>query len=490
MSIWDSWIAGMPEWYRTERDTAKIIEKLGSVKELDFYLQNPDEYIRRLAILRLYKTSDKEAIFVLKELLDNPVESDENKYIAAWILKSFSKKWVSDIFSSNKYVNKFSGYESFDELFSIKTEFISSNVDFNFEDSPSYSLLKLDSDESALQRDIFFETEFDFHKWFASFGTLLKKAFSNLICTLPSLILKLPGFINTVIISKIKQLSQQHAIKKQERIRLREERISEKENLHETVSKSIDLNPVLSETIKYESSKLNKKAIKQQKPRWKEREVKSERFGQDRSDYSYYGLRKELYKKPSFFSMIKKGVFQMLYVLFFPIRFALKHKLAILCTILLTYSLLAFTSYGRAFTNKYWNIDLRVVQQNTVQKIKDYSTYAFNEFNRITGINEWKAKQANAEPASSNVLVASNISDTAENGKPFTVTAKKGLNIRKSPDAASEKIGTELLTFGSTVTYLSKSSKDDSGITWFYIKSTDGRIGWVSSAYLKEDKEG
>jgi len=75
----------MPEWYRTEKDTAKIIEKLGSVKELDFYLRNPDEYIRRLAILRLYRISDKESIFVLKELLDDPVESDDNKYLAAWI---------------------------------------------------------------------------------------------------------------------------------------------------------------------------------------------------------------------------------------------------------------------------------------------------------------------------------------------------------------------------------------------------------------------
>lgn len=428
MSFSDSWILGMPEWYRTEKDTAKIIEKLGSVKELDFYLRNPDEYIRRLAVLRLYRLSDKESIFVLKELLDDPVESDENKYLAAWILKSFSKKWVSDFFASNRYLNKFSGNESFDELFSIKEEPASSDIDFDFKDSPSYSLLNLDPDESTLQRDIFFETEFDFANWFASFGSFLKKTFINLICTIPSFLIKLPGAIYKMVYSMSRQLSQQHNAKKQARVQI--------------------------------------------------------------PHYSYKSLRDELYRKPSFFSYIKKGVLRMLYVLFFPIRFALKHKLAVLCTILLAYSLLAFTNYGRAFTNKYWDIDLRVIQHDAVLKIKEYSNYAVSEFNRITGINEWKAKQANATPDSSGVLIASDISDQAEGGKLYTVTAKKGLNVRKSPDAASEKVGADSLAYGSIITYLSKSKKDDSGTLWYYIKAADGRIGWVSSAFLKENKEG
>ncbi|MEN6315235.1 MAG: SH3 domain-containing protein [Clostridiaceae bacterium] len=489
MSFSDSCVTGMPEWYRTEKDTAKIIEKLGSVKELDFYLRNPDEYIRRLAILRLYKISDKESIFVLKELLDDPVESDDNKYLAAWILKSFSKKWVSDFFSNNRYLNKFSGNESFDELFSIKTDLASSDVDFDFKGSPSYSLLNLDSDESTLQRDIFFETEFDFKNWFASFGSLLKKAFLNLICTIPSFLIKLPGIIYKIVYSKSKQFSQQHDAKKQARIQLREEKIKERGNLHEAVAAPIAANPAIS-LGKEKHEKKREKAIRHHPIRTHERKANSERLYRNDTDYSYKSLRDELYRKPSFFSRIKKGVFQMLYVLFFPIRFALKHKLAVLCTILLTYSLLAFTNYGRAFTNKYWNIDLRVIQHDTVQKIKEYSNYAINEFNRITGINEWRAKQANTEPTSSDTLIASNISDSSESAKLYTVTAKKGLNVRKLPDAASEKVGADSLAFGSIVTYLSKSKKDDSGIVWYYIKAADGRIGWASAAFLKENKEG
>jgi len=56
----------LPEWYRSERDTEKTIQKLNQIKELDYYLSNPDEYIRRLAILRLRSLPAKETTFVSK----------------------------------------------------------------------------------------------------------------------------------------------------------------------------------------------------------------------------------------------------------------------------------------------------------------------------------------------------------------------------------------------------------------------------------------
>lgn len=479
----------MPEWYRTEKDTAKIIEKLDSVKELDFYLRNSDEYIRRLAILRLYYISNKDSIFVLKELLDDPFESDNNKYIAAWILKSLSKKWVSDFFSNNRYLSKFNGNERYEEIFSIKEEKTWSEVDFDFKESPSYSLFNLDSDESVLQRDIFFETEFDFKKWFESFGSLLKKAFVNLICAIPSFLLKLPRLIGMKIISSIKQASQKHKDKKQAKLQLKEAKLKKKENLQKTNAVTIAADTAIS-AIAGKKERKHEKAIRCSPIRTYDRKENYGRLYQNDSDYSYRNLRDELYKKPSFFSCLKKGLFQMLYILCFPIRFALKHKLSVICIMLLVYSLLAFTNYGRAFTNKYWNIDLMAVQKNTMQKIKDYSYYAINEFNRITGINEWKQQQLNARSNSPEVMKTTNMSDTANTVKLYTVTAKKGLNVRESPDAASEKVGTSSLAYGSIVTFLSKSIKDNYGTLWFYIKATDGRIGWVSSAYLKENKEG
>ena len=513
----------MPEWYRTERDTAKIIEKLGRVKELDFYLRNPDEYIRRLAILRLYKIPDKESIFVLKEILDDPIESEQNKYLAAWILKSFSKKWVSDIFSNNRFLNKFNGNESFDDLFNIKLDQASSFVEFDFKASPSFSLLKLDSDESALQRDIFFETEFDFKKWFSSFGTRLRYALVSTLCAIPLFIIRFPKLLYVFVLSTFNKLSKHHTDKKLARIHSREERMKEKEikraqkhneKLKNEKAINLDCTQKIDEATKIgEATKINmlknidnainpqgvlkvekegkiEKATMFKRAQINERKVSPERLYQNNASFSYNNLRKELYKKPGIFSYIKKGVFQVLYVLFFPIRFALKHKLAIICTLLLTYSLLTFTNYGRAFTNKYWNIDLKEVQNNTFHKIKEYSVYALSEFNRLSGINEWKGKEDSAEHDSPDILMTSNIYDSARSGKLYTVTAKKGLNIRKSPDATSEKVGSSSLALGSTVTYLSDEKKDASGITWYYIKAQDGRTGWVSSLFLKEKKEG
>ena len=72
----------------------------------------------------------------------------------------------------------------------------------------------------------------------------------------------------------------------------------------------------------------------------------------------------------------------------------------------------------------------------------------------------------------------------------YTVTAKKGLNIRKQPDLKSEKIGTDSLPFGSTVAYMSKVQKDKTGTTWYYVETQDGRIGWVSALYLREKNVG
>lgn len=448
-------IIEMPEWFRTERNTGKTIEKLCSVKELDYYLRNSDEYIRRLAILRLHKLTDKESLYILKEFLDDPIESDENKYLAAWVLKSLSKKWGADIYLSSRYLNKFSGNESFEELFGIKQGYSSSSVEFDFSSSLSYSALKLDSDESALERDAFFETEFDFKKWFSAYGSKMLKTSTIAICAVPRFIIKLPVLLVRVIYSSIKKIS--HANAKKDEIK----------------AESID-RPQKPKRIK---------KLKQNKQNKQKR--------QTNTSYDYYSLRKELYKKPGIISFIKKGVFQLLYFLFFPVRFALRHKLAIFCFFLLTYMLLAFTDYGRAFTNKYMDIDLRELQDSTVQKVKEYSTYALNEFNRISGINEWKKKEDSRQLNSPDTLKTDDVSDLILAGsKLYTVTAKKGLNIRKSPDSASDKVGTVSLAFGSTVTYLSKVTEDTSGGTWYYIESQDGRVGWVSAMYLKEKKEG
>ncbi len=410
---------------------------------MDFYLKNSDEYIRRLAILRLQKLPCKESVYFIKEIFDDPIESDENKYLAAWVLKSLSKKWSNEIFINNRYLEKFSGSESFEELFSLKLEHSSCAIEFDFKTNLSHSKLNLESDESVLERDIFFETEFDFRHWFSRFGSRLFKTSVRALSAVPVFILKLPVFLSNNFFTFIKKRLQHHTIIKK------------------------------------------KKAILDNKP------YKPERVKQNNPSFDYYNLRSELNKKTNILAFIKKGVYQLLYLLFFPIRYVLKHKVAILCVFLLTYALLTFTEYGRAFTNKYMAFDLKEVQNGTVQKAKDYSVYLKNELNRLSGIDEWKHKDKTLLSDSSVPQKITDVSDLAvDRVKHYTITAKKGLNIRKSPDAAAERVGLNSLTYGSTVAYLSEAKKDASGITWYYVEAKDGRIGWVSAMFLKEKAEG
>lgn len=440
----------LPEWYRSERETERIIEKLHSVKELDYYLRNPDEYIRRLAILRLQKLNDKDCVYILKELIDDPVESEENKYLAAWVLKSITKKRIGDTFLSNKYLNTFNGSESFEELFSINQEDLYPSVEFDFTSSQSYSDIQLDSDEIVLERDAFFESDFDIKKWFSTFGSRLLKNSLTALYAVPVFIIKLPMLSGRAIYSFFKKQSDKKHVK------LRNMVIADPEIKNDEI-----------DNIRIKYSKTKPPKIQRRKEE-----------------------RKKIRMNTSFDST-KRFLFNIFYILFFPFRFARKHKLAIICILLVAYSLLAFTDYGRAFTNKYWAVDLIEVQNNTILKVKDYYAFAISEINRLSGINEWKQAEGDGELKLVDVQNKADPSDlSTKNRMQYSVTAKKGLNIRELPDPASKKVGNNSLSFGSIVIYLSKSETDASGGTWYYIESKDGRIGWVAARYLVEKKEG
>lgn len=447
MSASEAYLDLFPEWYRTERETEKTIEKLNNVKELDYYLRNSDEYIRRLAILRLYKTSAKESAYILTEMLDNPVESQENKYLAAWTLKTILNKYDSDIFISSKFINKFTGRERYDELFNIKTEDFSQNIRFQFSSSPSFSAIKLNEEDIVLERDIYFETDFDYKQWLINFlsnaGLNIKKG----IWIVPKLAVKLFMLLGKGFKTAYKQLS---------KIKINYGRTEKSDRIKKTKIKS---------TKQY---------------------ARSGKSNQKNSYDNYYSLRGELYKGQNFFTTVKKGVFQLFYILFFPIRFAIKHKLAMLFMLVIAYIFLSFSDYGKALTYKYLGMELNDLQTIAVQKVRYYTNYAANEFNSLTGIDEWKEKKETGAADPDNQMITADVSGSSAKLLTYSVNAKKGLNIRISPDPGAEKVGSEPLPFGSTVIYLSTKKSDANGITWYYVEAIDGRIGWVSSKFLKE----
>lgn len=458
----------LPDWYRAERETEKTINKLGSIKELDYYLRNIDEYIRRLAIIRLQKISPKQAAYVLKELLDEPAETNENKYLAAWALKSILSKKDSDLFINSKYLDKFTGNERYEDLFTIKTEDSSPDVRFDFSSSISFDSFKFDQDDTALVRDVFFETDFDFRRWASMFSIKLLKQMEAGIKACATFLISMPLLLIKALSILFKKISKISANRRK--------------------IKSIRMKRAIKPGRSYRQQKIPEYELSVRKNTY--------------DDFS--GLRREITGKPGYmdgrlkhsttgpgiFSLLKRGGFQMLYILFSPFRFIRRHKLAILCFLLSAYLLLAFTDYGRAFTYKYLAFDMRNIPKTAVQKAKEYSTAVLSGINKLTGIEEYRKNDEQAVSANIKEVTAEVIDKASEAGTLYSVIASKGLNMRKTPDPGSEKVGVNPLPYGSIVIYLSKSERDDSGSTWYYIESKDGRSGWVSAKFLKEKKKG
>ncbi len=478
-----------PAWYSAERETEKTIQKLKSLKELDYYLQNPDEFIRRLAILRIQKVSTKEAVYILKDIIDSPAETSGNKYISEWILSSLLKGKDDVLLMGSRYANKLTGSERYDELFPVISEKTSGSVNFNFDSSPSHSALILDEEDTVFERDVYFESEFDFGQWLRAFIVSASANFRNSILAVPAYIGRLPK----KIITQISERKKSKPVKIKKGYCDKQGHASaESENPSDNAvnSTAYAANPPIYAVNS--SAYAGKPSVYAGHPRAKNKKLRGKPVKPSAGSYpsadNYYSLRSELYRKQSFFTYVKKGAFQLLYGLLFPVRFIKRHKFLTFAMLLTVFLLLANTDHGRAFTTKYFSLDLKTTQTVVLQKLKIYTSYLSNGFNRLTGIDQWSKKSDGHETTSVQAAVTADLCSVSKD-LLYTVTAKNGLNMRVSPNPSSKKVGNGSLEFGSTVVFLEKKEKDTSGITWYYVKAADGRIGWVSSRYLKK-KEG
>jgi len=180
-------IIDYPEWYRVERATEKIIKKLVSLQELHFYLRNPNEYIRRLAILRINELKLEDALDTLEEILEDPLESDENKKLAAWTIKTICQKWQIDLFISNPLVTKFTGEESYHDLYQIVLK--EPGISFNFQPSSSLLLSELQQEKDYTDRDqeVNIEIAFYFFRWFQIWSSELVNQSKKNLLKLPTI---------------------------------------------------------------------------------------------------------------------------------------------------------------------------------------------------------------------------------------------------------------------------------------------------------------
>ena len=443
----------LPEWYRLERETEKTIEKLTSLKELDYYLHNSDEYLRRLAIIRLSVLKPRECENILREMLEDHYESNENKELAAWVLKATASKWNMEIFINNRYLTRFTGNEKLSDINKITYDEQQPSIRFNFSSNQVCGQVPALEDILKYEGNAVLDTGFDYRQWISAFTGNIGNSLKTLLFDILKLIYKiLRGAFNITFvklpISIINSIRKIYKNRSKTLPKTRKSHIDEKSNYCSRLSSRAYNNPDLMPLV-----------------------MKS------REPYSY---------RPSVFSsiasVIKKVVFNMLYLFFYPVRLFMKHKLAMVCILLGVYVFLNFTSQGSILFKEYTGKDFLQFQMKTINTVKQFSISAWDVFKDFTKLDAVLGKKQGE--------IIGNNDPGFSNTPHYSVTAAKGLNIRKDPGSASEKVTGGSLAFGSIVTFLHKAETDSSGLTWYYIKAEDGRSGWVAAKYLIIKKEG
>lgn len=203
-----------PEWFKLERETEKTVNRLSRIEELRFYLRSPDQYYRRLAILRINQLKLKDGICYLEEMLDHDLESDLNKELAAWTIKSLCLKWNLDLFISNRLFYQFSGKEQYDEIYSISIEDSCPPLHLKILNSPVSEKITRENNDIELIEEPVFETSFPLSPWFkaclSELAAVGKEGMRNLPLLVLSLVQKLPKISLSVLFNKGKGILSWH----------------------------------------------------------------------------------------------------------------------------------------------------------------------------------------------------------------------------------------------------------------------------------------
>ncbi|MCX7747235.1 MAG: SH3 domain-containing protein [Clostridia bacterium] len=417
-----------PQWYLVEKETEKIIKKLTTIKELLFYIKNQDESIRRLAILRIYELKLKESVDILSEIMEDRLETSENRDLAALTLKSISLKWDIDLFISSKLLSKYKGNEKYCDLFKVSISEAIPSIKFDFSSSLNDFEQHFESTNARPNEDIRFDMPFSLKEWLAAWFYEFKASARILLINFPR--------IFATQIKKLFQFIYLHMVKG-------------------LFIKTSTLFKGFFESLKHK------------------RTAKS-------SYESYYEASRPKLHPLKFF---KTSASNLLYAIFYPVRLLLKHKVFSFGVLMVLYILLTYTTYGRIITYRYTGLDIRETQVKAFYSSKEIMTYALDELKDIFGISNSKDQRVSSMSDSSTNQSA----PTDMSSKPlYLVTAKTGLNLRKDPSPSSAKVTEQMLAFNSTVTFLSKSQKDLEGRVWYYVQTADGKTGWVYSKWLKK----
>lgn len=168
--------------FKTEFESKEIISKLTNIKDISLYLKNPNEYIRRLAIIKLSEIYSIESIEHLKNILDDNLESQVNKSLAFDIIKNISNKLSVDLYIYNK------GYNVDLNTYLNSITFNNSNITINYP-KPSSVLKEIFHCNSSIRNciELEYDHKLDYKKWIIQFVAFHFKKISLKLKLFPKL---------------------------------------------------------------------------------------------------------------------------------------------------------------------------------------------------------------------------------------------------------------------------------------------------------------
>lgn len=458
----------VPLWYRQERQTQNIIMRLSSFKELEFYINNPDEYIRHQAIFRLGQLKLKESVGALMKIVNDPLESRINRELAAWVLKSSGFVGSNDIFIENQYLDKFSGDERLKDFYLPRFYDNKKGMDYRFDESGiRYMLI----DDSIFMRadsvEKMLELQFSFREWIVSYFSLMIK---NIKKNIKNLRLK-PSAVNPVKSpEKIwdkdesgpsQQSSAVHAVQSPKKIG---NEIDASPNEQPSAIHPVQAQEEIWQNIFSLKRSMQKNDEKIRQPKKYKR--KSRIYVRSAS-------------KASFGSLIKSFFRKLFKVIVFPFVVLWNRKVVFAIALVCLYLFFSFVPYGRMIFYKK-SPDLAGFNDHLIKSAGMWID------DQVSYIRE-KAMEYQLVRDIQKQLAAARTKEEAGTGNDkYIVTAQK-LNLRKEPGTSGEKL--MLLTKSTVVEYLNRSSQEDDGI-WLNIMAPDGTVGWSHSAWLSKMEVG
>ncbi len=448
----------IPSWYQIEKETGKTIQSLTSFKELVFYLENPDPFVRRLAILRLGQLKQKESYTLLHGILDDNLETEENRELAALLMQKLNHELNLGFFISHSYLSRFSGEEDLAAILRLHVVDPLPDIRLNFENALIESQLNLDNEFLKINIDEKDDVlPFSFKDWVRHFssGMVLdaKKGLKQFFIALVTvLFVKAPK----KLISAIASLPKRLATRREARAQARTESRTKSEAITETI-------PEATKVISAEVFPEVYFPAQVEKP---------SRQPKHRS-ISYTRKKPKTYRAP--LSARIKGLARNFFrLLFLPFRVIYHYKVVILLTLIAMYSLFSFTSPGKSLLFRlnpqayYLNIDfIDQTKGALLQFIGTNETLA-----AVFGTRLPMPTQEQKE-----VVIA----------KKLAVTASKGLYLRTEPHSNGGKI--TLMKTKTKVEFLGEESRDQSGGLWFKVYLDKDTSGWANAQYLKEEKD-